>query len=146
MKKILHSRMPAVLIFYLFTYIVKWSIICHIKELGQKRTKARMPQENNSNPLFNSPSKSLRGLKGLVCNNNEASYVEEIIDDRELAQRKADEAGNNLTNSIIKIKIKFDILKSKVVVKFGASTVQIWRSTARRLKVRKLPLEVLVLD
>lgn len=101
-----------------------------------------MPQENNSNPLFKSPSKSLRGLKGLVCNNNEASYVEEIIDDRELAQRKADEAGNNLTNSIIKI----DTLKSKVVVKFGASTVQIWRSTARRLKVRKLPLEVLVLD
>lgn len=142
MKKILHSRMPAVLSFYLFTYIIKWSIICHIKELGLKRIKARMPQENNSNPLFNSPSKSLRGLKGLVCNNNEASYVEEIIDDRELAQRKADEAGNNLTNSIIKI----DTLKSKVVVKFGASTVQIWRSTARRLKVRKLPLEVLVLD
>lgn len=51
-----------------------------------------MPQESNSNALFNSPSKSLRGLKGLVYNNNEASYAEEIIDDRELAQRKADEA------------------------------------------------------
>ncbi|KAJ4725383.1 Kinesin-like protein [Melia azedarach] len=46
-----------------------------------------MPQETN----YTSPCKNLRGLKSAVSN-NEASYTEEIINDYELAQRKAEEA------------------------------------------------------
>ncbi|KAF5728491.1 Kinesin-like protein 1 isoform 2 [Tripterygium wilfordii] len=59
-----------------------------------------MPQETNSNSnptsIFTSPSKNLRGLKALVpnTNNNEASYTEEIINDDELALRKAEEAAS----------------------------------------------------
>lgn len=52
-----------------------------------------MPQESNWDSVFLSPNKNLRGLKGLICNNNSNNEVEEIINDRELAQRKADEAG-----------------------------------------------------
>ncbi|KAJ6313809.1 hypothetical protein OIU78_017452 [Salix suchowensis] len=51
-----------------------------------------MPQETNNGSIFTSPCKNLRGLKGLMSS-NEASYTEEIINDRELAQRKAEEAG-----------------------------------------------------
>lgn len=53
-----------------------------------------MPQESNSNgSIFFSPSKNLRGLKGLIYNSSDdAVYAEEIINDRELAQRKAGEA------------------------------------------------------
>lgn len=54
-----------------------------------------MPQESNGNSFFTSPSK--RGLKALVANSNgnEASFLvtEESINDHELAQRKAEEAG-----------------------------------------------------
>lgn len=52
-----------------------------------------MPQETYSSSIFNSPNKNLRGLKGLIYNNTNTPYAEEIINDRELAQRKADEAG-----------------------------------------------------
>lgn len=52
-----------------------------------------MPQESDHNSILNTPCKNLRGLKALIANNNEASYTEEIIDDHELAQRKAGEAG-----------------------------------------------------
>ncbi|KAL3508328.1 hypothetical protein ACH5RR_027729 [Cinchona calisaya] len=53
-----------------------------------------MPQESNSNSssTFFSPNKNLRGLKGLMYSSNDAVYAEEIINDRELAQRKAGEA------------------------------------------------------
>lgn len=52
-----------------------------------------MPQEtNHSSSVFTSPCKNLRGLKSVVSN-NEASYTEEIINDYELAHRKAEEAG-----------------------------------------------------
>ncbi|XP_073158493.1 kinesin-like protein KIN-14F isoform X2 [Henckelia pumila] len=54
-----------------------------------------MPQEisyMSCSSIFSSPGKNLRGLKGLIHSNGEASYQEEIINDRELAQRKADEA------------------------------------------------------
>ncbi|XP_049342890.1 kinesin-like protein KIN-14F [Solanum verrucosum] len=57
-----------------------------------------MPQESNqnqSNSLFNSPVKNLRGLKGNLGYNsssNEVSYTEEMFNDRDLAQRKAEEA------------------------------------------------------
>ncbi|XP_027172965.1 kinesin-like protein KIN-14F [Coffea eugenioides] len=54
-----------------------------------------MPQESNSNgSMFFSPGKNLRGLKGLIYNSSsdDAVYAEEIINDRELAQRKAGEA------------------------------------------------------
>ncbi|GMH05841.1 hypothetical protein Nepgr_007681 [Nepenthes gracilis] len=48
-----------------------------------------MPQETSySNSIFTSPCKNLRGLKALVCNET----TEEIINDDELAQRKAEEA------------------------------------------------------
>lgn len=60
-----------------------------------------MPQESNWDSVFFSPSKNLRGLKGLICNNNN-NEADEIINDHELAQRKADEAGTatlNLTTS-----------------------------------------------
>lgn len=51
-----------------------------------------MPQETNySSSVFTSPCKNLRGLKS-VASNNEASYTEEIINDYELAHRKAEEA------------------------------------------------------
>ncbi|XAR67331.1 Minus-end-directed kinesin ATPase [Bertholletia excelsa] len=59
-----------------------------------------MPQENSYGLPFSSPSKNLRGLKGLnsIINNNsnngDVSYADEIIDDRELAQRKAGEAAS----------------------------------------------------
>ena len=58
-----------------------------------------MPQESNLNSIFISPSKNnMRGLKALVSK-NEAPYAhtEEIINDYELAQRKAEEAGNFLS-------------------------------------------------
>ncbi|CAN4102576.1 unnamed protein product [Withania somnifera] len=57
-----------------------------------------MPQESNQNQshsLFNSPVKNLRGLKGnsgYSSSTNEASYAEEMFNDRDLAQRKAEEA------------------------------------------------------
>ncbi|KAH0736303.1 hypothetical protein KY285_012010 [Solanum tuberosum] len=57
-----------------------------------------MPQESNqnqSNSLFISPVKNLRGLKGNLGYNsssNEVSYTEEMFNDRDLAQRKAEEA------------------------------------------------------
>lgn len=56
-----------------------------------------MPQESdNISSIINStPCKNLRGLKALIAN-NEASYTEEIINDHELAQRKAGEAGTYL--------------------------------------------------
>ncbi|KAG7957973.1 hypothetical protein I3843_11G202300 [Carya illinoinensis] len=53
-----------------------------------------MPQESDHNSILNTPCKNLRGLKALIANNNEASYTEEIIDDHELAQRKAGEAAS----------------------------------------------------
>ncbi|KAI8557423.1 hypothetical protein RHMOL_Rhmol04G0009700 [Rhododendron molle] len=67
-----------------------------------------MPQESNYSSVFSPPSKNLRGLKGLnslVNNNNNnnnngngisdaSSYAEEIINDRELAQRRAGEAAS----------------------------------------------------
>lgn len=53
----------------------------------------KMPQETNCNSIFSSPGKSLRGLKSLASNNEAAGYVEEIINDHELAHRKAEEAG-----------------------------------------------------
>ncbi|KAF1894774.1 hypothetical protein Lal_00021068 [Lupinus albus] len=53
-----------------------------------------MPQETIQNSFFTSPSK--RGLKGLVYISNEASLnaTEEIINDHELAHRKAEEAAS----------------------------------------------------
>ncbi|EOY11923.1 Kinesin-like protein 1 isoform 2 [Theobroma cacao] len=53
-----------------------------------------MPQETKSNPIFTSPSKNLRGLKALVSNSVEASHTEDIFNDNELAQRKAEEAAS----------------------------------------------------
>ncbi|CAK9145059.1 unnamed protein product [Ilex paraguariensis] len=55
-----------------------------------------MPQqESNLNAKFNSPCKNLRGLKALIANNNpDTSSTEEIINDHELAQRKAEEAAS----------------------------------------------------
>ncbi|XP_060972774.1 kinesin-like protein KIN-14F [Cannabis sativa] len=57
-----------------------------------------MPQEssNSNSSLFTSPCKNLRGLKGPTISNNETSYAytEEIINDYELAQRKAEEAAS----------------------------------------------------
>lgn len=55
-----------------------------------------MPQESDAHSNLMSPCKNLRGLKALVPN-NEASYNEEIINDHELAQRKAGEAGTSTT-------------------------------------------------
>ncbi|GLT79564.1 hypothetical protein SLA2020_510470 [Shorea laevis] len=52
-----------------------------------------MPQETNFNSIFTSPSKNMRGLKALVSN-TESSQAEEIINDLELAQRKAEEAAS----------------------------------------------------
>lgn len=59
-----------------------------------------MPQESNSSSLFTTPCKNLRGLKSLVSS-NEAPYActEEIINDYELAQRKAEEAGTTSTTA-----------------------------------------------
>lgn len=59
-----------------------------------------MPQESLLSSIFASPHKRGLNLKGSasVCNNNEASYpvmAEESINDHELAQRKAGEAGIN---------------------------------------------------
>ncbi|KAL4309482.1 hypothetical protein GQ457_01G006230 [Hibiscus cannabinus] len=52
-----------------------------------------MPQETNSNPNFTSPSKNLRGLKALAFDNVENSPTQEdIFNDYDLAQRKAEEA------------------------------------------------------
>ncbi|XP_062078987.1 kinesin-like protein KIN-14F [Humulus lupulus] len=55
-----------------------------------------MPQESsNSSSLFTSPCKNLRGLKGPISNNDTSyAYTEEIINDYELAQRKAEEAAS----------------------------------------------------
>lgn len=59
-----------------------------------------MPQETNySSSILTSPCKNLRGLKSLVSNNEASSYTEEIINDYELAQRKAEEAGKLWTLS-----------------------------------------------
>ncbi|KAF7831238.1 kinesin-like protein KIN-14F [Senna tora] len=61
----------------------------------RRNLKRKMPQESNCNSsFFTSPSK--RGLKALVSNSNEASCIvtEEIINDHELAQRKAEEAAS----------------------------------------------------
>jgi len=55
-------------------------------------TGIKMPHETNHGSLFTSPCKNLRGLRGLIPS-NEACYPDEIINDRELAQRKAEEAG-----------------------------------------------------
>lgn len=52
-----------------------------------------MPQECDTHSILISPCKNLRGLKALVAN-HEASYAEEIINDHELAQRKAGEAAS----------------------------------------------------
>lgn len=50
-----------------------------------------MPQEISSNSIIlNTPSKNARGLKGV---NSLMNGNEEFIDDRELAQRKAEAAG-----------------------------------------------------
>ncbi|XP_024160716.1 kinesin-like protein KIN-14F [Rosa chinensis] len=56
-----------------------------------------MPQENFLSNIFqSSPGKNLRGLKGLVSNNDQAhnpyANPDELINDYELAQRKAEEA------------------------------------------------------
>lgn len=54
-----------------------------------------MRQESNGNATFSSPVKTLRGLKALVSNgDHQASAAEEIINDDELAQRKAGEAAS----------------------------------------------------
>ncbi|GAB4845885.1 hypothetical protein Ancab_024889, partial [Ancistrocladus abbreviatus] len=52
-----------------------------------------MPQDMGycMGSIFNSPSKNLRGLKALISN-QETSFTEEIINDDELALRKAEEA------------------------------------------------------
>lgn len=61
--------------------------------LERERYDRKMPQETNYlSSVFTSPCKNLRGLKSVVSN-NEASYTEEIINDYELAHRKAEEAG-----------------------------------------------------
>ncbi|KAJ6770827.1 KINESIN-LIKE PROTEIN KIN-14F [Salix purpurea] len=52
-----------------------------------------MPHESSHGSLFTSPCKSLRGSRGLIPSNEEC-YAEEIINDRELAQRKAEEAAS----------------------------------------------------
>lgn len=52
-----------------------------------------MPQETNFSSVFMSPSKNLRGLKVLVPN-TEISQPEEIINDNELAHRKAGESAS----------------------------------------------------
>lgn len=67
-----------------------------------EKSLLKMPQESNqiqSNSLFNSPVKNLRGLKGNLAYNsssNEVSYTEEMFNDRDLAQRKAEEAGTSI--------------------------------------------------
>ncbi|KAM0995681.1 hypothetical protein ACFX13_005833 [Malus domestica] len=56
-----------------------------------------MPQESNFNSIFfTSPSKNMRGLKGLVSNSEAPPFAntEEFINDYELAQRKAEEAAS----------------------------------------------------
>ncbi|KDP32619.1 hypothetical protein JCGZ_13169 [Jatropha curcas] len=53
-----------------------------------------MPQETNNSSFFTSPCKNLRGLKSLISHNEASSYNEEIINDHELAQRKAEEAAS----------------------------------------------------
>lgn len=56
-----------------------------------------MPQETNKcNQIFASPSKNLRGLKALVSNSfDQASNThEDVFNDNELAQRKAEEAAS----------------------------------------------------
>ncbi|MCD7450556.1 hypothetical protein HAX54_007209 [Datura stramonium] len=77
------------------------SLIPHSLNRGKSllRRSWKMPQESNqnqSNSLFNTPVKNLRGLKGNLaynCSSNEASYTaEEMFNDRDLAQRKAEEA------------------------------------------------------
>ncbi|KAJ8754251.1 hypothetical protein K2173_002151 [Erythroxylum novogranatense] len=52
-----------------------------------------MPQETNHGPTFTSPCKNFRGFKSLASN-NENSFTEDIINDLELAQRKAEEAAS----------------------------------------------------
>lgn len=62
-----------------------------------------MPQENILSNIFaSSPGKNLRGLKGLISNNDQAhnpyANPDEFINDYELAQRKAEEAGTTNSN------------------------------------------------
>ena len=57
-----------------------------------------MPQEFSfRSSILTSPNKNMRGLKALVPNCNEitsnSAISEEVINDDELAQRKAEEAG-----------------------------------------------------
>ncbi|KAE8713739.1 Kinesin KP1 [Hibiscus syriacus] len=52
-----------------------------------------MLQQINSNPIFTSPSKNLRGLKVLISD-NEASNTDDVFNENELAQRKAEEAAS----------------------------------------------------
>lgn len=57
-----------------------------------------MPQDQLTfmNSKLISPNKNVKGLKALfaICNNDQPSS-EEVINDHELAQRKAEEAGIN---------------------------------------------------
>ncbi|KAK2979716.1 hypothetical protein RJ640_004905 [Escallonia rubra] len=53
-----------------------------------------MRQESNPSSIFSSPSKNLRGLKALISSNSNNEATDEIINDRELAQRKAEEAAS----------------------------------------------------
>lgn len=57
-----------------------------------------MPQElSYGSSILSSPNKNLRGLKALVPSNDASSAIpEEVINDDELAQRKAEEAGKIL--------------------------------------------------
>ncbi|MBA0693308.1 hypothetical protein Goari_010799, partial [Gossypium aridum] len=53
-----------------------------------------MPQLVNSNSIFTSPSKNLKGLKALLSNNVEPSNTDDVFNENELAQRKAEEAAS----------------------------------------------------
>ncbi|PPR85789.1 hypothetical protein GOBAR_AA34909 [Gossypium barbadense] len=53
-----------------------------------------MPQLINSNSIFTSPSKNLKGLKALLSNNVEPSNTDDVFNENELAQRKAEEAAS----------------------------------------------------
>lgn len=79
-----------------------------------------MPQESN-NRIFNTPCKNSRGLKGLIYNANDASYSDEIIDDRELAHRKAEEAGN----ITICLMVSNIIQSFEVIIKFSIAKITI---------------------
>lgn len=60
--------------------------------------ESRMTKENDRNVSFMSPSKGLRGgLKGL-SHQDRSIALDEIFNDDELAQRKAEEAGKIFQN------------------------------------------------